>query len=388
MEHTNRAHALLSASGAHRWLLCTPSAVLEQQFEDSSSEAAREGTLAHELAEAKVRNYFYKASFSKTKLNNLIKKLKANELWQDEMMGYTDDYLDYIKSVALALKTQPYIAIEKRVDFSKYVPEGFGTADCILISTDTLHIIDLKYGKGVPVSAEANPQLSLYALGAYETYGLLYPIKTVKLSIIQPRLADGISEWECPLEALLSFGSYVTERAKLAIEGKGEYAPGEKQCRFCKAKTRCRARAEENVKLAFMTSKKPPLISNGEVGEYLKQGLDVAKWIKELQEYALSECLKGNQIQGWEAVEGRSSRNWTNMDEAFHVLESNGIPTAMLWEKKPLSLAQIEKTIGVKEFKDLVGNYVVKTPGKPTLVESGDKRGAISNKVTSLEAFN
>lgn len=388
MGHEEREHALLSASGAHRWLTCTPSAMLEKEFPDTTSEAAKEGTLAHELAELKVRNYFYSEELGKRKLTSAIKKLKEQELWQDEMMGHTDTYLDVIKTLALGLPTKPYVAIEKRVDFGAYVPDGFGTADCIMLQGNTLHVIDFKYGKGVPVSAEENPQMKLYALGAYETYKILYPIENIHLVIVQPRLPDGTTEWTCDIDHLLKFGEYVKMRAELAIKGEGPFCPGEKQCRFCRARATCRARAEENVRLAFAVGKKPPLISNSEVGEYLRMGEDIAKWLKDLQEYALSECLAGKEVPGWKAVEGRGTREWTDMDAAFAKLVSDSVvEEALLWEKKPLTLAQVEKLVGGKEFQNSVGSFVVKTTGKPALVKESDKRKAITNIITAEEAF-
>ncbi len=391
MGHSERSHAILSASGAHRWLTCTPSARLEEQFPDTTSEAAKEGTLAHELAEMKVRNYFYTVDFGKHKLTAGINKLKKEKLWQDEMMGYTDEYLDYIKSVALAMKSTPYVAIEKQVDFSTYVPEGFGTADYILISGKVLHVIDFKYGKSPDgrVEAEGNPQLALYALGAYEAYKVLYPIEEIKMSIVQPRLSDGISEWGCPLKDLLAFGGYVKERAELAIKGEGSFAPGPKTCKFCRAHGRCKARAEENVKLAFSQDmgKLPPLITNEQMGKYLLQGADVAKWLSDLQDCALAECLAGREVSGWKAVEGRGSRNWTDMDEAFAKLTGNGISETVLWERKPLTLAQIEKVVGKKDFETFVGDMVIKAPGKPALVKESDNRPAITNIVSAKDAF-
>lgn len=389
MGHAERDHALLSASGAHRWLLCTPSAMLEEQFPDTTSEAAREGTLAHELAELKVRNYFNPADISKRKLNAQIKKMKENELWQDEMLGHTDTYIDYIRDVSIKLPSQPYVAVEKRLDLSAYVPEGFGTADCIMLQGEDLFVLDFKYGKGVPVSAEENPQMMLYALGAYRAYCFLYPISRIHMAIIQPRL-DNISEWECTLNDLLKFGQRVSERAALAAKGAGDFCPGEKQCRFCRAKQRCRARADHNVRVAFSPDKgkMPPLITNEEVGRYLSEGEDVAKWLSDLKEWALAECLAGKQVPGWKAVEGRGSRDWTDMDAAFEKLTKSGMTEeAMLWEKKPLTLAQVEKMVGKKDFQDAVGEFVVKKPGKPALVKESDKREAITNRVTAAEAF-
>lgn len=389
MEHEKRDHALLSASGAHRWLACTPSAKLEEQFPDTTSGAAKEGTLAHELAELKVRNYFYTTDFGKRKLNAAIKKLQKEELWQDEMMGYTDQYLDYIKVVAMADRIQGRAEIEKRVDYGKWAPGGFGTADCLLLKGNQLHVFDFKYGKGVPVSAEENPQMMLYALGARDMYSLLYHFEEFHLHIIQPRI-DNVSEWSCTEEELLKFGSYVQERAALAIEGKGEFCPGESQCRFCRARQQCRARAEENVRLAFEADKGklPPLISSEDAGRYLTLGEDVKKWLEDLKEWALAECLAGKSVPGWKAVEGRGSRDWTNMDAAFEMLTKSGLAEeAVLWEKKPLTLAQVEKLLGKKDFQDVVGEFVVKNPGKPALVKESDKREAITNKVTAAEAF-
>lgn len=389
MGHAERDHALLSASGAHRWLLCTPSAMLEEQFPDTTSEAAREGTLAHELAELKVRNYFNPADISKRKLNAQIKKMKENELWQDEMLGHTDTYIDYIRDVSIKLPSQPYVAVEKRLDLGAYVPEGFGTADCIMLQGEDLFVLDFKYGKGVPVSAEENPQMMLYALGAYKAYCFLYPISRIHMSIIQPRL-DNISEWECSLEELLKFGQYVSERAALAVKGEGDFCPGEKQCRFCRAKQQCRARADHNIRMAFSPDKgkMPPLISSEEAGRYLLEGEDLEKWLKDLKEWALAECLAGKQVPGWKAVEGRGSRDWTDMEAAFEKLTKSGVTEeAMLWEKKPLTLAQVEKMVGKKDFQDAVGEFVIKKPGKPALVKESDKREAITNRVTAAEAF-
>ena len=394
MGHSERKHALLSASGAHRWLACTPSAKLEDQFPDTESEAAAEGTLAHELAEMKVRNYFFPKELGKRKLNSAVKKLSESGLWKDEMQGYTDDYLDYIKTTALSLKSMPSVRIEQRVYFKEYTLadpedeiEGSGIADCILLYGDTVHVIDFKYGKGVPVSAEENPQLMLYALGAYQAYRLLYPISKAKLTIVQPRL-DSISEWGCPADDLLKFGEYVKERAALAVKGEGDYSPGKDVCRFCRASAQCRARAEENVRLAFFTDKLPPLISNEEVGQYLEKGEDVAKWLEKLKEYALKECLAGKAVPGWKAVEGKGGREWADIDKAFDILRKSGLaPEEMLWERMPLTAPQTEKLIGKRDFQESVGKFVIKKPGKPALVKESDKRPAITNKVTAAEAF-
>lgn len=389
MKRENRAHALLSASSAHRWLYCTPSARLEEQFPDTTSESAAEGTLAHELAELKARNYFYTVDFGKRKLTNAINKLKKQDLWQDEMMGYTDEYLDYLKAKAMEFKGIPYAALEKQVDYSAYAQSGFGTADCILIGGGILHIIDFKYGQSPNgrVSAEGNPQLSLYALGAYEAYKMLYPIEKVRLSVVQPRLPDGISEWETTLTELLAWGEFVKKKAALAWEGKGSYVSSEKICHFCRARNQCRARSDHNVKQAFELGELPPLITAEEAGKRLLAMEGVVRYQKDLQEWALSECLAGKEVPGWKAVEGRGSRDWTDMEKAFEVLQGAGINRAVLYEEKPITLAQVEKIVGKKDFTETVGEYVYKNPGKPTLVKESDKRNAITNKVTAAEAF-
>lgn len=385
INHSDRAHALLSASGAHRWLNCTPSALLEAQFPDTTSEAAKEGTLAHELAEAKLRHYVDTVNFSKRKLSARVTKLKKDPLWQDEMDHYTDDYMDVIKKAALRFEHTPHVMVEERLDLTAIIPEGFGTADCIMIGDDTLEVIDFKYGKGVPVAAEGNVQMQIYALGAYMKYRVLFAFSKVRLTIVQPRI-DNTSTWEISLEELLAFSDKVEVLAKQAINGEGEYNPGD-WCKFCRARQQCRARADENVKLAFMVDKKPPLLSNDEVGAYLVQGEDVAKWLKDLQEYALAECLAGKTVDGWKAVEGRGSRDWTNSEEAFEAIIEDGMDEAMLYERKPLSLAQVEKLMGKAHFNDVCQEYVNKKLGKPTLVKDSDKRVAITNIISAEEAF-
>lgn len=391
MGHSERDHALLGPSNAYQWAACPPSARLSEGLPDTGSEAAKEGTLAHELAELKLRNYFHSVDFGKRKLAAAVKKLKENPLWDDEMMGYTDDYMDYVKAAALSFPAEPTVAIEKKVDISEYVPECFGTADCLLIGSGIIHVIDFKYGKSPSgrVEAENNLQMQLYALGAWTASRMLYRVDRVRMSIVQPRLPDGITEWEIPLEKLLETGEWIRERAQLAWKGEGEYHPDEKTCRFCKAKSRCRARAEKNLELAFAPAKGklPPLISNEEMGKYLQQGQDVAKWLSDLQDCALQECLAGRDVPGWKAVEGRSTRKWTDMDAAFGRLIESGINAAVLWERKPVTLAQIEKIVGKKDFAECVGEYVVKEPGKPALVQESDNRPAITNRVAAAEAF-
>ena len=377
MAHELRSHALLSASGSHRWLNCTPSARLEEKYPDSSSEAAKEGTLAHEICELKLIRHF-KPSLMPRRTNTAgLNEFKKNPLYQKEMEEHTNTYLEYVKAEALKFEKKPHTVIEAKLDLSKYIREGFGTADCVLLGGDTLQVIDFKYGKGVPVSAEKNPQLMLYALGALERFALLYKFEKVKLSIVQPRIAYEPSEYVLTVDELLKFGEYVQTQAQLAYAGEGEYNPSESTCRFCKAKAVCKARADKNTELWFAHTTNPNELDNSQIGEYLKKGLDVAAWLKDVQEYALAECLAGRKVPGWKAVEGRSTRKWSDEDIAIKTLLDSGIAEEEIFETKPLSLAKIEKAIG-KENMEVVAKFIIKPPGSPTLVEESDKREEIN----------
>lgn len=389
--HADRAHALLSASGVPIWGECTPSARLGEQFEDTTSIYAEEGTLAHEISELMIRKYFIEPISKKaytTRLNKLKKKTYKDEpLFQEEMLKHAETYLDYLKGLTLSFKTTPYVAIEKRVDFSAYVPEGFGTGDCIIIGGDTMYINDLKYGKGIPVSAEDNPQLKLYALGAYLEYSFLYPIKTVQLAIIQPRL-DNISEYTLSIEELLAWGEEIKPIAQKAFDGVGDYVPGE-HCKFCKAKAQCRARADQYSALDDFEQKKPPLLSDEEVGQILEKGQNIEAWVKALKEYALTQSLQGKEIPGWKAVEGRGSRNYVDQDKAFEHLKKNGIDEAVLYERIPLTVPKLEKELGKTEYKSLLeeAGHVQKSSGKPTLAPVSDKREAVKLNPDASEDF-
>ncbi len=369
------AHALLSASGAHRWKHCTPSARLEATLPEKNSVYADEGRLAHEIGELKLRKQFIEPMSARVFASRL-KKLKDDLLYEEEMLRYTDVYVEYIAGVVHSYSAKPYVAVEKRLDFSAYVPEGFGTGDCIIIGGKTLHVIDFKYGKGVPVYAEDNPQMMLYALGAYVDYSFLYGIETVKMVIMQPRL-DNISEWQIQVSDLLAWGEELKPIAQKAFAGEGEFVPGD-HCQFCRAKALCRARSEFNLGLEDYKFMTPPIISNEEVGAILQKAQLLAKWAKDLEEYALAECLAGNDIAGWKAVHGRSTRAFTDTDAAFKTLIATGTEEVMLYERKPITLTAVESLVGKKKFTEVLGSYIIKPPGKPTLVVGSDKREAIS----------
>lgn len=380
-------HALLSASSALRWLHCTGSPLLEKEFPDTTSVYAKEGTLAHELCELKLKKYT--TVMPKGTYTRAHNKIMKSELWQNEMESTSETYLEYVKEIMLSCEIAPAVLIEKRVDFSRYVPEGFGTADCLILAGDTLHVIDYKHGKGVVVDADHNPQMMLYALGAMSELSLLYRFKFVHMTIVQPRV-NNISEFTMSADELIEWGETVVKpKAEAAISGNGEFEAGD-WCRFCRAKQQCKTRYESNDSLYPELSERhdPRLITLDELGEYLKRGRDMAAWLEDMKEYALSESLAGADVPGWKAVEGRGSRAFTDTDEAVDTLIKNGIDESVLYERRVLTLAQMEKAVGKKAFGELVGDLVVKNPGKPTLVEESDKRPRITNQPTAADVFN
>jgi len=386
INHKERAHAKLSASGACRWATCPGSVQMEEGIPDTESVYAKEGTLAHELSELKLKHYLDSKGFGKRKLNAAVKKIKEDELYQAEMDGFTDNYVDFIKEKALSFPSKPYIEIEKRVDFSSWVPGGFGTCDCILIHGTTLSIIDLKYGKGVPVSAEKNEQLILYALGAYNAFSLIYDIKKIEMNIVQPRL-NNYSSWEVDLSELLLWGDYFSVQSSKALSGEGELVPSAKACKFCKARDICSGRAENNLSLESEIHLNPNEIPRDKLFEYISRGEDIAKWVNDLKAYALNLCLTGEDVKGLKAVAGRTSRSWTNQDEALKKLMDGGIDEAIIFDKVPLTLAKLEKALGKEQFNNLVGDMVVTSTGKPTLVFENDKRPAITDTVKATSIF-
>ena len=379
-------HALLSASAAKRWLSCPPSARLTENMPDAVSEYAAEGTLAHALGELKVRKKF--EIMKKTVYDKTLKELKADPMYSPEMDGYTDSYLDYVAAIMHSYKSKPYIAIEKRLDYSHIAPGGFGTGDCLIMCGGDLHIIDFKYGKGVPVSAEDNPQLKLYALGAVREYDLLYDIRNITLHIVQPRTDDGNSSWGITVEQLNAWGESVKPIARLAYDGKGDFNVGE-HCRFCRAKSTCRARAEFMLSEAGFSSLPPELLSDDELGKVLERARLFANWLSDVENYALNAILNGKTITGFKAVEGTSRRKITDTDGAFEVLKANGFDEAVLYERTPLGLTELEKLIGgKKKLTDLIGGFIEKPQGKPTLVPADDKRPDYKQDINKIFGGN
>ena len=383
------SHAVLSPSSAERWIHCPPSALANAEAPRTDTVYTREGTLAHAVCELKARKHFI--GMGPQKYGAQLRKLKQDELWQDEMDGYTDEYLDALKDIAATYEGAVHVALEQRVDFSEYVPEGYGSADCIMIghlpSGDVLNVIDFKYGKGVDVSARENPQMMLYALGALLDYDPIYDIQLVQMTIVQPRVKHEPDTWMLPVDQMWTWANNIVEpAAKLAAEGKGEYAEGD-WCRWCAIRGSCRARAEANLEAARMDFRKPPELTDEEVGEALEMGKRLKAWLTDLEEYALSACLDGREISGWKAVEGRSVRAWTDPEAAFSAAKAAGVPEEMLYERKPVTLAALEKIMGKKPFAEAMAEYVTTPPGKPTLVKADDRRKAITNRSSAEEDF-
>lgn len=361
-------HAVLSASSSHRWLNCRPSARLEQEFEDRETEAAAEGTAAHALCEHKLRRAL------KMQSRKPISKYDC-----EEMDTHTDNYVQFVlETIAQAKEhcADPIINIEQRLDFSCYVPHGFGTGDCIIIADKTLHIIDFKYGQGVLVEAEQNPQMMLYALGALRIYDTLYDIEDVAMTIYQPR-RENISTWTITVSDLLSWAkNELVPKAKLAFDGKGEYMPGP-WCTFCKAAVKCRARAEEKLALARYEFAQPPLLTDAEIEEILGKLDDLTRWAEEIKSYAQDAALNhGKQWHGFKVVEGRSVRKYS--DENAVIEAANAAGYHDIFRKSLLPITEMERLMGKQEFAEVLSGLIIKPAGKPTLVPITDKRPAMT----------
>ena len=352
-----RKHAILSASGAYRWLNCPPSARLEAELPDEVSEYAAEGTTAHKMAEEWLRDWID---------NGYLLEHEG------EMADYVQRYIDIVLE---KIKPDSEVFLEQRLDFSPWVPEGFGTGDAVIITDDVLEIVDLKYGKGVPVSAENNPQLRLYALGAVNEFSVLFDFERIRTTIVQPRL-DSVTSEELTLDELLEWGEQIKPIAQQAYEGKGEFKAGD-HCRFCKARRTCRARAEANLELARYEFRQPELLTVEEVAEILAKAEELAAWAKDVKEYALTQAYRhGVKFPGWKVVEGRSTRKITDEAELAKRLAAEGYDP---FKQVLKTITELEKTVGKKKFAELSAGLVEKPPGKPTLVPESDERPEISS---------
>lgn len=382
-------HALLSASGAHRWLECTPSAQLELQFPQSTSEYAEEGTAAHELCELTAR--YWLGEISEAEYENQRDELAKGKYYNAEMQECANDYAKFVaEKTAAARETceDAFTALEVRVDFSKYVKDGFGTGDCIIVSDNVLEIIDFKYGKGVRVEAAGNPQMKLYALGAYLEYNTLFDIDSVRMTIFQPRLSGVQSSDEITVKELLEWAEkYVKPRAKLAYKGEGEFAPSEEVCKFCRAKAQCKARADKNLKL-FDEAPDVLLLTPEDAGKILEQAGDIQSWLVDLESLVSSTLLAGQPVGGWKMVEGRSNRRFADELKVVDAMKAAGYDESLLYERKLITLTQMEKDFGKKAVAETLGELIVKPQGKPTLAPAKDKRPEFRPEEQLLAEFD
>lgn len=389
-------HALLSPSSAHRWLECTAAPRFEEQFPASGdTKYTSEGRLAHEFCELYARQAF-DSKLTKRQFNSQLKALQAKDGYLPEMLETAQAYVNYLVEKANGYSAKPNVFFEQEVDLSDWIPEGFGSCDCIMIGDDTLHITDYKHGVGVPVDAKGNPQMRLYALGALKLFRAIYgdAIKKVSMGICQPRIAEAIKEDCLTVSEMLDWGETVKLKAKEAFDGNGTFCPGE-HCRFCRGKYQCRARANQNTAFedfagCVIPSKAqepkdpqtremlglPPILTNEEIGDLLKRGEHLVSWYNDLKEYAQSALLHGDEIPGWKLVEGKSNRVITDFDGLIEDLQKAGYDKAVLYETSPLTLTAYEKLVGKSKFAEQFGKWISKPKGKPTLADKDDSRSA------------
>lgn len=381
------SHAVLGASGAPRWLNCHGSIRLCQDIPDKSSSYAEEGTLAHALAEL-IINYNL-SRLTKKEFNKEFARIKENPYYCQEMQEYIEGYVKTIWELmneAKAISKDAELLTEQRLDFSDWVPDGFGTGDVVIVYDKVIHIIDLKYGKGVGVSAEDNPQLMLYGLGALSTYDMLYDIETIKMTVIQPRL-DNISSYEVYAWDLQDWGENVVKpAAEDALSDSAECKPGD-WCKFCKAKATCRARKDAMTELAKMEFQTPGLLEDSEIGEVLRLADQLTAWASDIKEYAQEEAEKGKKWDGWKLVEGRSNRKYSDETKVAEALKKAGYEEALLYERKLYGITAMEKIIGKKPLIEYCGDLIIKPAGKPVLVLESDKRPELNSTDSAVKDF-
>ena len=371
-------HAVLSASSSERWLNCPPSARLCEAYEDKGSDYAAEGTDAHTLCEYRLKQAL--GIPTEDPIENLS---WYNEEMEECAAGYAA-YVVELLETAKQTCSDPVVMIEQRVDFSRWVQEGFGTADCILIADGVLNIVDYKHGKGVEVSAEGNTQLSLYSLGALEIFDGIYDIDRVCVHIFQPRKSNVVSSMMDKADLYQWADTELTEKAQLAYEGQGSFSCGE-WCRFCKAKAECRECAEANLALARYEFQSPALLDDEEIADILGKVDALTAWASDVKEYALQQAISGKEWTGWKLVEGRSNRKYTSEAAVATTVEGAGFDP---YERKVLGVTAMQKMLGKTRFEELLAPYIEKPQGKPTLVPESDKRPAMNTaKNDFMEEF-
>ena len=376
IDHSTRDHALLSASSAHRWLACPPSAVAAEAYPAQDTDFTREGTLAHEVAEVVARDA------NPAQIYNPV-----TEGITQEMVECAEGYRDYIQE--LTKSDDAVVLLEQRVDFSPWVPDGFGTCDCIIIQGETLTIIDYKYGQGVPVSAVDNPQMKLYALGALNDYGIAYDVARVEMHIYQPRL-NNVSDCSLMVEDLLEWAeNTVKPVAAKAAKGEGDYAAGE-HCRFCPHAGRCRELTRICTEYVETHSLRValPVLAPHEVAEVLRMEPLVSLWIKRVKDQALTTLLEGGEIPGYKVVEGKlGNRKWKDELEVAEALKAAGYTQEDYTETKLLSPAAMDKAIGKKKVAELLTDHIDRSPGAPTVVPETDKRPVYDRVAEAIKDF-
>lgn len=379
-----KGHSVLSPSSAVRWIACPPSALDNANAERKDTIFTREGTLAHELAEIKAG--IATGLYIPDAYADALERIRADELYTEEMERCTDRYVEVLLELkAEFLDEEPQVRLETKLDMGQWAPGCFGTADCVIFGMDSIYVVDLKYGKGVPVDATENRQMMIYALGVYARYGDLFGQENIKTVIIQPRIAHDPSEWEIRTDDLLDWAENVLRpAAELAIKGEGARKMGD-HCRWCCNNGNCKAQLDEFADLPVETD--PNLLTSEQVAKALELAPLLDNWFEAIKSNALNRALDGNPPDGWKAVEGRSTRSWRDQDGAFAAAIENGIPEAMLYERKALSVAALEKVVGKKNFNTLLGSFVDKAPGKPTLAKASDKRDAITRKTAIEDDF-
>lgn len=385
------SHALLSASGSARWLACTPSARLEEQFPSTTSEYAEEGSFAHALADLKlsraIANTIKPSEFKKR-----LAEMQKHPLYSPAMEEYVDQYVTQVSEIFMAAKKKckdTLVMLEQRLDFSEWVPGGFGTGDVVIISDGILEVIDLKYGKGVPISAENNSQTRLYGLGAISTFDMLYEFDLVRMTIIQPRL-DSTSTEEMSVENLLLWAeNELAPKAQLADAGKGDFEAGS-HCRFCRARATCKARADYNLELAKYDFQESLLLSDEEIAEVLAKADQLKAWASDVETYALEQARDhGIKYPGWKLVEGRSNRKYTDEKAVAETLTNAGYEKVKIYKPQELlGITAMEKVLGKKMFGELLKDLVIKPAGKPTLVPENDKRPEINSLQSAIDDFS
>lgn len=380
-------HALLSPSSASRWLACTPSARLEEQLPDRTSEYAEEGSAAHRLAELLLLQAVGpsgKAEAAK------LEKAREGKYYTADMEAHAAFYADLVRERYVALKAEgrhPRLFIEARIDLSDYVPECFGTVDAAILADGRLEVTDFKYGTGVRVPAENNQQMMLYALGIFSMYGHLYTVDEVRLSVCQPRI-DNVSVAGMTVRQLCTWAEgELKPRAALAFQGGGEYAPGD-HCRFCRARAQCRARADKNTELAKGDFKEVALLTRDETAEILLRAGEIKNWLAAVEEHALTAALGGEKYRGLKVVEGRSVRRYADESAVAAVLTGNGFSEQQIYEKSLKTITAMEKLITKKTFNALLSGHIIEPQGKPCLVPESDPRAEYNSATSDFSNIN